>query len=142
FAPEAPVHDEELLPGRSSARLFELADPLPKVFVSKAPMLSPNERDAILRIAAAASRSEALQVVDDPLQRLDGAPLPSGKEASVLDAEWSAPDAATVRLAGTGGAVVGLRTPFLVGWTAEQAGEPVPVIRIAGHQLGAAVTNV
>ena len=104
-------------------------------------MLSANEKDAVARVAHARSSSELIRIVDDPLHRLADTTLPSGAGALEVSGEHDV-SSAQVRVSGTGGAVVGLRTPFLVGWEAVQGGRALTVVRIGAYQLGAISQDV
>jgi hypothetical protein len=79
--------------------------------------------------------------IDDPLGRLKGSTLPGGQGVGLVSFDWPRRERATVRLSGEGGAVVGLRTSFQVGWMAEQAGRPLQVVRAAGSHVAAVVPD-
>jgi hypothetical protein len=128
---------------RREAPVYALAEPLPHAFAAYRPVLSRSEQDAILRIRNSGPAAPVTDVVDDPSERLAGrTELPDGERITTVEAvpvDWSH---ATVRALGAGGAVLGLRSAYAVGWTARQAGRLLPVVRIAGDQVGAVVDDV
>lgn len=136
FAPGGRYFDPQ--PG--VPRLFRLQDPIPPAFVALDPEWV-EEEDLVLRVARAGGVEPLLGLVDAPLSEERGA-LPDGRNAVVGRFEWDVRDEAVVAMEGEGGAVVGLRTTFRVGWTAEQAGEPLRTVRVAGVQLAAIVPDV
>jgi len=140
--PVDPLLYPELASLHPRLRVYEIANPVPGVFVPRNPAVRFGEIGIAREIAAAASTEDLLRIVDDPLHRLAAAPLPSGAGVESIDAQWSARHRAQVRVRGTGGALVGLRTTFLVGWHARQAGRELPVVRVAGNQTAAVVEDV
>lgn len=117
-----------------------IESPIPLAFVAAQPQLARSEVELLGRVFRTRSAEQALAVVDDPLHRLSRqAELPTGTEVEVASLDWPRRDRAAVELAGSGGAVVGLRTSFQVGWHARQAGRELPVIRASGQHLAAIV---
>ena len=55
---------------------------------------------------------------------------------------WTDRARATLTAQGSGGAVLGLRTSYYVGWTAEQAGQALAIVRISGAMLGVVVPDI
>jgi uncharacterized membrane protein YfhO len=60
---------------------------------------------------------------------------------SIHELSWPVRSQARLELAGAGGAVVGLKTLFQVGWSARQAGHELTVIRAAGAHLAVVVPD-
>jgi len=124
-------------------RVYRIVDPIPAVFIAAGATLAPSADVAFDRLLANTDPASALAVIDDPLHRLPAAAeLPIASSATVVDAEWRSSRSVTVRVSGQGGAVVGLRTAFQVGWRAQQAGRPLPVVRAAGQHLAAVVADI
>ncbi|MEW5852964.1 MAG: hypothetical protein AB2A00_29545 [Myxococcota bacterium] len=123
-------------------RVHAIDDPIPTVFIARAASLKVNEDDVINAIGLSRTAEEVVAVVDDPLQRRPNVPLPDGKGAQVTAREWPSRDHARVTLAGSGGAVVGLRTSFQAGWRAQQDGRELPVVRSSGVHVAAVADDV
>jgi hypothetical protein len=121
--------------------LMRVRGPMPPVFVQTSAQLAGSARAVLSAIARARTAEEVTAIVDDPLGRLAGRALPRGGEVAVADFSWPRRDEARVVLRGRGGAVVGLRTAFAVGWHAEQSGRSLPVVRVAGAQVAAVVSD-
>ncbi|MBN2359769.1 MAG: hypothetical protein JXR83_09970, partial [Deltaproteobacteria bacterium] len=116
--------------------------PIPTAFVARSPRLVASDEELLWRIYATTSAAQALAVVDDPLRRISRlVDLPPGDSVEIDSADWPTRDRATLRLRGSGGAVVGLRTSFQVGWQAHQAGRALPVIRTSGQHVAAVVDD-
>jgi len=130
-------------PGTGGPRLFRTASPIPEFFTVRDPRLVASEHEVMDAVLQAHSAEAVVAIVDDPLRRLgESAPLPDGR--GVTGISWSDPhtDRAKVIVNGTGGALVGLRTAFLVGWQARQGGAALPVLRVSGQHLAAVVDDV
>lgn len=125
-----------------AVQVVEVPDPLPETFVAQAPRLMVTEDEAATAVVAAAGAQDAVRVLDDPLHRLaPGASLPSGADVRVVRLDWPIRTRARLELGGTGGAVVGLKTIFQVGWGARQAGRDLPIVRAAGMHLAIVVAD-
>jgi hypothetical protein len=123
--------------------VLKVDDPLPLVFLSRAAVLATGERNALDTMLRDSSRDELLKVIDDPMKRLPtGASLPAGDGVESVSAIWEARHRVRVEAKGSGGAVLGLRTSYLVGWRASQQGKPLPVVRATGHHVAAVVSDV
>ncbi len=152
FVAEAPLDDLplefELSQLENGPRIFagtwafELPEPIPEVFIARSAALSTDEQAVATRIAGSMGSGPLLQIIDDPLRHLASPVLPAGEGAGRVELERGTVDRATLRANGVGGAVVGLRTPYLVGWSAQQNGKPLPTVRAAGHQLAVVVDDV
>jgi hypothetical protein len=145
--PTGPAHFVPVprygLENSGDVKVFELDAPIPRAFVAKGPRLYDSEDVVFEAIVHARDGAALLATVDDPVGRLDSATaLPRGD--GVLDVELSGADwnHQVVRARGSGGGIVGLRTSFQVGWTAEQAGRSLPMVRVAGNLVGAVVDAV
>ncbi len=122
--------------------LHQLQDPVPEVFVVAHPKLVPSDATLPARLVQTTSARELLALVDDPLGRLPADPaLPAGREVRVAAVHWPQREQAEVELEGSGGALVGLRTVYLRGWQARQAGRALPVLRVGGQHLAAWVED-
>ncbi|MEW5852965.1 MAG: hypothetical protein AB2A00_29550 [Myxococcota bacterium] len=120
--------------------VLALDRPVPETFVVPHPRFVASE-EALL--TALESTDEPLSLVDDPLGRLPaGAALPSGDGVTVRALRWEQRDHAVLEASGSGGALLGLRTAFHVGWRAEQAGRALPVVRVSGSHVAAVVDDV
>ncbi|HEY3447598.1 MAG TPA: hypothetical protein VGK67_14685 [Myxococcales bacterium] len=126
-------------PPGADVAVLRIPSPVRPAFVVDAPrLLTEGEVTAGLR--AARTLAEVTVLVDDPLGRLQGRPLPPpGGRAGIARVEWPRQDDAVVHLSGTGGAVVGLKTIFQAGWRARQGGRELPVVRAMGVHLAAVV---
>ncbi|MFH1812268.1 MAG: hypothetical protein ABIJ09_26255 [Pseudomonadota bacterium] len=138
----------ENLPARARAfasilpPTYRIVDAIPRSFVVARPRLASSEAELLQGMARASRASEAVAWIDDPGGRLlPGQVLPVGASVHLASVEWSGADRATMTLVGEGGAVVGLRTSFLIGWTAHQGERSVPVIRVSGSVLGVLVDD-
>ena len=120
-------------------RPFVVHDPIPAVFVARAPEATPTEQ-VVARLLA--DGVEPVSVIDDPLSRGGGRALPSGADVVVKVLDWQRRDHATITLGGAGGAAVGIRTLFIVGWRARQAGVELPLMRASGGFPVAVVDDV
>ena len=128
--------------GAQGPRLFEVDDALPEAFVGRDAALLASGRQALERLLASHGAGGALAIADDPFGRLPaGTDLPAGHGVSIASLRWSGRDRASLELAGSGPAVVGLRTLFLKGWSASQRGRPLPVVRLAGDHPAAVVAD-
>jgi hypothetical protein len=128
-----------------TAPFFAITDALPDASVVRAPRVVASDDHAIVEaVLDAADGAALMQIVDDPSGALTArpAPLPDGARAGAVHASFLRPDSGTVRVEGEGAAVVMVRRPWWPGFVAEQAGNPVPVVRIAGAQLGLVVDDV
>jgi hypothetical protein len=121
--------------------LTDIPDPTPPAFISRDPRLLP-ENDLIPAVLKVSSSASTLSLADDPLHRLTSTSLPGGGAAGTVEATWSSRTAFTLTATGTGPAVLGVRSTFLAGWRAWQGSLEIPVIRIAGQELGAVVPDV
>ncbi|MFH1812269.1 MAG: hypothetical protein ABIJ09_26260 [Pseudomonadota bacterium] len=149
----SPLDDVDLAPEPWSAlrasvpeagpQLYSVVDPLAEVAQVVRPALVA-EADAITRIPQTHTAAAALALIDDPLARLPASTrsLPASGPIEAMDVQWISATQATLRLRGTGPVVVALHRCFLVGWSAEQASHPVPVVRAAGNQLAVIVDDV
>jgi hypothetical protein len=128
-------------PNNVPVRPFVIDDPVPPVFVARQPTFTPTS-DVADRLREAPTAADVVAVIDDPLP--GGAPpqLPSGDDVTLLASSWDRRDRATLSLRGSGGAVVGLRTLFLPGWRARQAGVALRVVRASGGFPAAIVDDV
>jgi len=123
-------------------RLYQVTAPVPRAFVATGAQLAQSEDQAFERLRLSADAAQTLAVVDDPLARLGAVQLPDGERASIGALRWPVPSEAEVELAGAGGAVVGLRTSFQVGWSAEQRGRALTIVRASGQHIAAVVPDV
>ncbi len=120
----------------------ELLDPIPAAFFVQEPKLFHVEADVLAAVESARSAVEATRVIDDPLRRL--APersLPGGRGVTGARVQWLQADRARLVLDGSGPALAGLRTSYLVGWRAYQREAELPVLRSAGNQVAALVSD-
>jgi hypothetical protein len=129
-------------PGRP--RLYTVPSQQPMVWFMAQPQLCSDEECALESVFAYGSTTmnkaiPLLSMVDDPLHRLQQ-PLPSGQGYTTITRDDF--DNLDVTVTGTGGGVVVIRRPFLVGWTASQAGRPLTVVRAAAHHIGVVVEDV
>jgi hypothetical protein len=123
----------EVAPG---PKITRVAEPVPEAFVAKGARLAKDENEVIARIRTSTTLADTISIADDSLGRLaDRGALPDGAEEAVARVDRPVPDRARILLAGSGPAVVGLRTMFQVGWRAWQGGQELPVIRVAGTEL-------
>ncbi|MCC7071888.1 MAG: hypothetical protein IT383_11235 [Deltaproteobacteria bacterium] len=120
-------------------RPFAIEAPVPAVFVARDPVVTPTDQ-VVARLVS--GDGDPVAVIDDPLARAGGRALPSGAGVVVSTLDWQRRDRATVGLQGTGGAVVGIRTLFIVGWRARQAGVELPLVRASGSFPAAVVDDV
>jgi len=132
------AENEGAMPG---LRFQEVPDPLPAAFVPHQPRLV-KESAVLASVLAADSAAEAIRILDDPLGRLGSGDVPNGSLVESVEVLWPARTKAMVSVAGHGAGIVGVRTSFLAGWSASQAGSDLPVIRVAGQQIGAVVPDV
>ena len=143
-----PVAFESLPPAerafmQAGLLVLRLPDPVPEVFVARGAHVAADEPTVLELIDASAGAAGLVAIIDDPLQRLPrAAVLPDGASATGVHVDWPVRSAATVLVDGSGGAVVGLRTSFQVGWTAEQGGRALPVVRSGGQQVAVVVEDV
>lgn len=128
---------------RGGAKVYALVNPIPHAFVARGARLLGTEKEVLRAIQTATDLAGVLQLVDDPMHRLPpGAQLPAGGEVTAGDLAWPVWDHAVLPVQGHGGAVVGIRRAFAVGWTAAQSGRALPVVRVAGTELGVVVDDV
>lgn len=139
----------QTLPGQSKyqelyqAKVLEIIDPLPKIMVSKNPVLATSDLQVIQALGKSMDAQSAMAVIDDPLGNLPpDAILPNGTSATVVGYQWHQQHTATVTLAGIGGAVIGLKTSFQKGWHALQGDKDLPMVRLSGQHIAAVVQNV
>jgi len=123
--------------------IYRLRAPIPEVFVARGARLVSGEAEALALLERGADAGAALRVIDDPLARWPArAHLPDGAGVSATRVDRPSTDRATLEVEGRGGAVLGLRTAFLVGWRAQQAGRPLPALRASGQHLAVVVADV
>jgi hypothetical protein len=123
--------------------LFRVPDPLPVAFVAVGATLARSEEEVLSRMRSASDARTASKIIDDPLHRRSSdVVLPDGAAARIEDVQWPVRERATLTLSGEGGAVVALRTAFLVGWTARQGGVALPAVRATGQHLAVVVDDV
>jgi hypothetical protein len=128
---------------RPGAKVFEVLDTIPHAFAAREPSLYGGEGAALQSLRTTTTADALLKVIDDPLHRLPpGATLPSGLGVTAVQGTWPIWDSAVLAVSGTGGAVVGIRRVFSAGWTAEQAGKALAVVRAAGLDVAAIVDDV
>lgn len=124
-------------------QLFHILDPIPRAFVADRPELVDSEETLLQAVRATRSSAAVVRLLDDPLDRWPAnQPLPSGERAGELRLEWPSRDRATVWVTGSGGAVVGLRTSFQVGWHATQGQRELPLLRASGQHPAAVVDDL
>ena len=122
-------------------RVSQLNDPIPAAFVAQ-PRLIATEAEVAQLVLQAHSADSLLAVADDPLGRLDArAKLPQANGVSISRLEHPMQNQYRIELAGSGGAVVGVRTSFQAGWRAVQAGRELPIVRLAGAHVAAVVDD-
>jgi hypothetical protein len=150
LAQEPPLGPADLAPlQRLAARddirpvgVWSIRDPVPPAFIARSPRLVPDELE-LVRLAQGTERAEdLLALADDPLHRLATTVLPTGAGTRTIALAWLDGDRAELTATGTGSAVLGIRTAFHAGWTADQAGRNLPVVRIGGTQVAALVADV
>jgi hypothetical protein len=131
-------------PEGRGAKVFALLDPIPPAFVAREPSLSSDEKVVFQRVKTATTVARTLEIVDDPGARLGSSDLArwSGRGVTRASVERKASDQALVHAEGTGGALLGIRTAFALGWTARQGDKELPCVRVAGAQVGALVDDV
>lgn len=122
--------------------VYAIEGAMPQVFVAKHPRMSHSETEALDAVRSSTSSEMTLAIVDDPSARITQRVLPSGDGVNVLEVDWTERHKARVQLAGSGGAVMSLRTIYMRGWRATQAGTELPVVRIAATQVAAVVEDV
>jgi hypothetical protein len=121
-------------------RLLALRDALPPVFVVEGPVWTEEAR-LMQDIPDARSAAEILRHIDDPRDAVSAkTPLPDGRGVAVAERRWLVRDEAELELSGEGGAVVGLRSAYWLGWSAHQGGRALPVVR-AGYGMVAAIVD-
>jgi hypothetical protein len=123
-----------------AAPIYALDAPLPLSGIVPKPTLVDDEEELIARLTAARTADEVAGLIDDPTKTFRG-PLWSGEGVAVGVVRVDRVDKATVELQGRGGAIVFLRRSWWPGWRAEQAGRSLPVVRVAGVQLGVVVAD-
>lgn len=129
-----------LTPG-AAPQIFRIADPVPDVFGTTGAQWATSEVEVLNRMRQGRSVDDLVAIVDDPVDPQVRA-LPTGGTIRALKLKWPTRDYAEVSVDGVGGAVVGLATIFLRGWTARQNERSLPVVRVAATQLGALVEDV
>lgn len=140
-AAEALLHGGAF-PQGVAVRPYRVVDPIPPAFIARRAERVPTD-DVVSRLLAARSAVEAERVVDDPLARLDATrALPDGEGVEGIEVSWRRRDRARLRMRGHGGAVVGLRTTYLVGWRASQNGAPLAVVRASGAMVAVVIPDV
>jgi len=123
--------------------LMRVASPIPEFFVSRSPQLVRGDDVVIASVLLAETAEVALAIIDDPLARLGShSALPDAAGVSRVRGERSSVDQARLFVDGSGGAVIGLRSAFAVGWRAWQAGRELPVVRASGKQVAVVVDDV
>lgn len=136
------LRDGGVFPQGVSVRPYRVVDPLPPAFIARRAERVPSV-DVVSRLLATTSSPEAERVIDDPLSRLDArVALPDGEGAEGVELSWRRRDRAKLRVRGHGGAVVGLRTTYLVGWSASQNGVPLSVLRASGAMVAVVIPDV
>jgi hypothetical protein len=129
-------------PAPLAPRVYEITDAAPAAFVARDARWI-EEKGYAARVRDAPDLSTMLSWVDDPGGRSPGQPpLPDGAGVQAVELEWKVRDRARLTARGSGGAVLGLRNTYWMGWRAEQAGEPLPVVRVAGTMVGVIVQDV
>jgi hypothetical protein len=123
-------------------RVREIPDPVPLFFVARAPTLHPDERAAVNAVLGAETSAAIVAQLDDPGARWSGATLPDGAGVSALRGHVGPRHHIRLDIEGDGGAVVGARSSYRVGWRASQAGSPLPVLRAGAQQLAVVVDDV
>lgn len=122
---------------------YPVADPVPRVYIARDPGWLDGDAAIIRHMLDSTSTSGLLAGVDDPLEPTAvRSALPAGDQARLGPVSWPNHDLATIDLAGTGGAVVGLRSRYLVGWSARQGDRSLPTVRVGGSFIGAVVADV
>lgn len=147
--PDETAH-EVTLPGfggvdsaGNALRVYALGDPIARALLVQQPLWFDDDDSVYQHIVASAAAVQILRAVDDPVRRQPApAALPAGVDVGALEIDWPRRDRATVAAAGHGGAVIGLRTLFLRGWSARQAGRELRVVRVGGNFVGAVVDDV
>lgn len=123
-------------------RVVTVVDPVPEAFVVRDPTAA-SEQAALERLTECHSAACALAVVDDPARRLPTTwTPPAGSGAMAPTWTHTDPAAWTLRMDGTGGALVGVNTAFQLGWEASQAGRALPVVRVSASFPAAVVEDV
>jgi len=127
----------------NTLRVFALGDRLAPALLARQPSWYENDDAVHAHVVASVAADQIVRAVDDPVAR-QAAPvaLPDGTGVGALDVDWPQRDRATVVAAGHGGGVIGLRTLFLRGWSAHQAGRELRVVRLGGNFVGAIVADV
>lgn len=125
-------------------RLYRLDWHLPKTFLSSHPQFFQNQDKALDQILLGNTPDDLMNIIDDPAHQLSpGQILPEASaDVAISQLDWPRQDRATLTLSGQGGAVVGLRTVFQVGWQAQQAGQALTVVRIGAQHVGVVVDDV
>ncbi|MEE8409015.1 MAG: hypothetical protein V3T05_05380 [Myxococcota bacterium] len=122
--------------------VYAIDDPIPESFVVSNPVLHPSEEEVDRALQASGTLEQTLAVIDDPIGRWPQSPaLPSGTGVTIAAPGWADSDRLSLTVGGTGGAVVGARTSYLVGWVAEQSGTALPTVRVGGKHLGVVVQD-
>lgn len=119
---------------------LSLPDVQPDATLVSAPRLVPGP--ALLRaLLDAANARDAMGVLDDPRDRLAGAPLPPVEGGRV--ARWLRLSAEHHRfvLEGSGPRLLVVKTAFAVGWSAAQEDAPLTVLRSSGSHVAVLVPN-
>ena len=124
-------------------QLYALHQSIPRIFIASAPVLEDNDNSVIRKIEASQSLGDILNVIDDPARHIETSRvLPAANSVKIDSLSWPQRDKATLKLSGTGGAIVGLKTVYQIGWTARQAEKDIPVLRVGGQHLAVLVDNV
>jgi hypothetical protein len=124
-------------------RVYLVPSPLPEAFVARAPRLLDGVPALLDQVARTRTADAAARVVDDPLRRLSReAPLPTGDGVIGVRLERLGSTHLRLVASGQGPALLGVRQSFWAGWSARQGERPLPVVRIAGQQLGVVVDDV
>jgi hypothetical protein len=123
--------------------LYEVVDPMPQAFVSHPAFFFSSTPAVIAALGLAKGWKDFVKIVDDPLHHTGGSPiLPPGDDIESVRASWESPSKILIEAVGKGGGILGVKTVFSAGWTAVQAGEELPVVRVAGVQTGVWVKDV
>lgn len=141
-----PVPHEDLdavaRAGAGRPTMYAVADALPLASIARAPNVCADEDCTLKALVLAPRAADVHNLVDDPLHRLSSPSLPDGAAARVTGVAGASDDALDVTLDGTGGAVVVIRRPLLVGTVATQSGRALPVVRALGHLIAVVVNDV
>ncbi|MBN2361444.1 MAG: hypothetical protein JXR83_18480 [Deltaproteobacteria bacterium] len=126
----------------NALRLYALGDLLAPAFALRRPQWHVDDDSVYAHVVSSTAVDQIVRAVDDPIGRQPPPALPDGAAVGELTVDWPRRDRARVVASGRGGAVIGLRTLFLRGWTARQAGRALPTVRSGGNFAAAVVDDV